>query len=156
MRHDKMAFAGESIEAARIGKLIGDDVRILVFSAYVAALARTGIERSESHRLLDPFTGCFASATPRTLVTLRVALRTLRLFASGRNDDAEEYATLAIARVREALATDGDPRIVQLALSEERHAWNAYYDAIDAIEEGDERAAVQARAIIDACRIGSS
>ena len=154
MRHDKEAFAGQSMEAARIGKLIGDDVRILVFSAYVAALARTGIDEAETHRLLDPFTGCFASATPRTLVALRVALRTLRLFSSGRDDDAREYATLAAARVREALATDGDPRMVQLALAEERQAWNAYYDALDALEDGraDEGAA-RARAILDDCRV---
>ncbi len=40
MRHDKDAFAGEAIAAAHVGKLIGDDVRILVFSAYADAAAR--------------------------------------------------------------------------------------------------------------------
>jgi hypothetical protein len=34
MRHDKEAFAGEAIAAAQIGRLVGDDVRILLFSAY--------------------------------------------------------------------------------------------------------------------------
>ncbi len=156
MRHDKDAFAGQSMEAARIGKLIGDDVRILVFSAYLAALARTGLAEAETHRLIDPFTGCFASATPCTLVTLRVALRTLRLFSSGRDADAREYATLAAERVQEALATDGDPRMVQLALAEERHAWNAYYDAIDAIEDSpSDESAVLARSIFDDCRVRS-
>lgn len=153
MRHDKEAFAGQSMEAARIGKLIGDDVRILVFSAYVAALAHSGIEPDETHRLLDPFTGCFASATPLTLVALRVALRTLRLFGSAKPEDAREYATLAVARIEEALATDGDPRMVDLALAEERRAWNAYYDALDAIEAGSEALAERARRIIDDCRV---
>ncbi len=155
MRHDKEAFAGQSMEAARIGKLIGDDVRILVFSAYVMALARTGNDEAEIHRLLDPFTGCFASATPQTLVLLRVALRTLRLFGSGRDEDAREYATLATARVREALATDGDPEVVRLELAEERGAWNAYYDAIDRLEDGDGQLAGRARAILDECRVES-
>ena len=41
--------------------------------------------------------------TPRTLVTLRVALRTLRLFASGKLDDAREYSTLSAQRLRETL-----------------------------------------------------
>jgi hypothetical protein len=153
MRHDKEAFAGQSMEAARIGKLIGDDVRILVFSAYVTALARTGIDEAESHLLLDPFTGCFASATPQTLVALRVALRTLRLFTSGQHDDARQYATSAAQRVTEALATDGDPRMVQLALAEERQAWNAYYDAIDALEDGGQELAARARGILDDCRV---
>ena len=39
MRHDKEAFAGEAIAAAEAGKLVGDDVRILQFSAYAAAIA---------------------------------------------------------------------------------------------------------------------
>ncbi|MEX1345182.1 MAG: hypothetical protein AB1Z63_10965 [Candidatus Limnocylindrales bacterium] len=155
MRHDKEAFAGQSMEAARIGKLIGDDVRILIFSAYVAALARSGLEPTELHDLLDPFTGCFASATPRTLVALRVALRTLRLFGSGQEDDAREYATLATARVEEALATDGDPRMVELALAEERRAWDAYYEALEALETGDGTLAARARDIIDDCRVAT-
>jgi hypothetical protein len=155
MRHDKEAFAGQSMEAAKIGKLIGDDVRILVFSAYAAAFERSGIDAADIHRLLDPFTGCFASAIPRTLVTLRVALRTLRLFGSGNVDDAREYATLAVARVEEALATDGDPRMVELALAEERRAWNAYYDAIDAIEAGDESLAARANEILGDCRVST-
>jgi hypothetical protein len=38
MRHDKEAFAGEAMKAAAIGKLIGDYVRILMFSHYVRVL----------------------------------------------------------------------------------------------------------------------
>jgi hypothetical protein len=153
MRHDKEAFAGRSMEAARIGKLIGDDVRILVFSAYVAALARTGIDPAETHRLLDPFTGCFASSTPLTLVVLRVALRTLKLFATGNADDAVAYAEQAVTRIRAARATDGDPAMVELALAEERRAWDAYYAAVDAIEANPGEHVVKARAILDGCRV---
>ena len=39
MRHDKEAYAGAAIEAAEVGKMVGDDIRILVFSAYARALA---------------------------------------------------------------------------------------------------------------------
>jgi hypothetical protein len=156
MRHDKEAFAGQSMEAARIGKLIGDDVRILVFSAYVAALARSGLDGADVHHLLDPFTGCFASPTPQTLVSLRVALRTLRLFGSGRIDDAREYATLAAERVQEALETDGDPAIVELALSEERRAWDAYYDAVETIERDAAGPAERAREILETCRVSAT
>ena len=41
MRHDKEAFAGEAMAAAEAGKLIGDDVRILQFSALARVIART-------------------------------------------------------------------------------------------------------------------
>merc|ERR1719333_1495570 len=34
MRHDKEAFAAEAMEAARIGKMVGDYERIFLFSEY--------------------------------------------------------------------------------------------------------------------------
>ena len=39
MRHDKAVFAGEAVEVAKLGKYIGDLVRILFFSYYMRALA---------------------------------------------------------------------------------------------------------------------
>ncbi len=62
MRHDKEAFAGQSMAAARIGKLIGDDVRILVFSAYVDALAGSAAEVGA---------GCTACSTPSAAASPR-------------------------------------------------------------------------------------
>ena len=141
MRHDKEAFAGQSMAAAKIGKLIGDDVRILVFSAYVEALAAGGADRAAIHRLLDPFTGCFASATPQTVVLLRLALRTLRLFGSGKTDDAREYAIDGTGRVLEALTTHGDPGFVATELERERTAWDHYYDGAGAAGGRPRRAA---------------
>ena len=43
MRHDKDRYAGAAIEAAQAGKLVGDDVRILTFSAYAAGDRGCGI-----------------------------------------------------------------------------------------------------------------
>jgi hypothetical protein len=156
MRHDKEAFASQSMAAARIGKLIGDDVRILVFSAYLDALdssAGGGDGNGSIRRLLDPFTGCFASATPQTVVFLRSALRTLRLCAAGDASGAREYAVDGARRVAEALAAEGDASITTRALERERAAWNDYYDALDVLEA--ERADLRARAarIIDDCRV---
>lgn len=154
MRHDKEAFAGQSMEAARIGKLVGDDVRILIFSAYVDALVAGGVDRAALAQLLDPFTGCFASTTPRTVVLLRLALRTLRLAAAGRPGDAREYAVDGARRVAEVLDTHGDPRFVGAELELERRAWHAYYEAIDALETGAEDPRSRAASLLEACRIG--
>jgi hypothetical protein len=153
MRHDKEAFAGQSMAAAKIGKLIGDDERIVVFSAYLDALAAEGIDRAAVQHLLDPFTGCFASATPVTLVFLRLALRTLRLAATGDARDAREYGLDGARRVAEELDSFGDAERVGAELKLERAAWDAYYDAVDAVEH--ERAELGARAgeIFAGCRV---
>ena len=165
MRHDKEAFAGEAIAAAHVGKLIGDDIRILVFSAYAEAAAGDGrdgsLDRAAIGRLLDPFTGGFVSALPQTVVLLRLALRTIRLFSAGEVDPAREYAVDGARRVAEAFDAFGDAGVVAARVATERTSWDHYYDALDrletGIEAGDERAlALRARAIeiIDSCRIG--
>jgi hypothetical protein len=171
MRHDKEAFAGEAIAAAHVGKLIGDDIRILVFSAYADAVAGGdgggdegtcdgSLDRAAIGRLLDPFTGGFASALPETVVLLRMALRTIRLFAAGDADAARGYAIDGARRVGAAFETFGDAAVVAARVAGERAGWDAYYDALDLLESGigaaDERAlALRARAveIIDGCRI---
>jgi len=170
MRHDKEAFAGEAIAAAHVGKLIGDDVRILLFSAYADAAAGEGLDgahdgaldRPAIGRLLDPFTGGFASDLPQTVVLLRFALRTIRLFAAGEAGQAREYATVGARRIDEALQVISDAAAVAGRVQAERTAWGHYYDALDALEAGiaagDERALeLRARAIgiVDGCRIGS-
>ena len=71
MRHDKEAFAGQSMEAARIGKLIGDDVRILVFSAYLVALGKSGLDAAgvlgpeEALEILRPLLAEYLSSVVR-------------------------------------------------------------------------------------------
>ncbi len=164
MRHDKEAFAGEAMAAAHIGKLVGDDVRILVFSAYADAAAGDGLDgaldRAALGRLLDPFTGGFASTIPQTLVLLRVALRTLRMFAADQVADAREYASVAARRVDGVLGELADAAAVAGRVQAERTAWGHYYDALEAleagIEAGDDRALdlrTRAAGIIDACRV---
>ncbi len=153
MRHDKLAFAGQSMAAAKIGKLIGDDVRILVFSAYVDALVATGADRSVVTHLLDPFTGCFASATPQTLVSLRLALRTLRLAGTGSTEDAREYAEDGARRLSQELHAHGQATFAGAELEAERQVWGAYYDAIDAVESGDGALAARAADLLEGCRI---
>ncbi len=164
MRHDKEAFAGDAIAAAHVGKLIGDDVRILVFSAYADAVAAAGtdgsLDRAAIGRLLDPFTGAFVSELPATVVLLRFALRTMRLFAAGDVDDAHEYAIDGAHRLGDTFVSIEDGAAFTARVAAERRAWADYYDALDALEAGlvagdptAQALASRAVAIIDACRI---
>ncbi len=163
MRHDKEAFAGDAIAAAETGKLIGDDIRILVFSAYARALAADparGIGDVEAvQRLLDPFTGAFVSRLPTTVVLLRFALRLAARYASGHDGEARDLARLGAPRIREALRMTEDERFAH-TLARERRAWDRFHDGLDALEaaigEGDPAALGlrdHARAIIESCRV---
>ena len=166
MRHDKEAFAGPAIAAARVGTMIGDDIRVLVFSAYAAAVAGDGLDGSLDggaiRRLLDPFTGGFISDIPQTVVLLRFALRTMRLLAAGEVEEAREYSLVGARRIAAAIEATGDAVAVADRVRAERTAWGHYYDALDALEAGlgaDDARALEIRAraarIIEACRVRS-
>ncbi|MCK5033212.1 MAG: hypothetical protein KAS18_06240, partial [Calditrichia bacterium] len=79
MRHDKKEFVGEVLEAAEIAKLIGDYTRILLYSYYAKALP-FGFDKIKDQ--VDPFTGCFISYIPLTVLYLRYTLRTAAFFDS--------------------------------------------------------------------------
>ncbi|HET7168056.1 MAG TPA: hypothetical protein VFI69_02565 [Candidatus Limnocylindrales bacterium] len=138
MRHDKEAYAGEAIAAAHVGKLIGDDIRILVFSAYAGAIDATrepgGLTATDVKALLDPFTGCFISRTPITVVLLRFALRLLGSAEAGDLATADELASIGAPRLRDALATTSDGARFAAMLAAERRSWHVVYDTLDALE----------------------
>jgi hypothetical protein len=141
MRHDKEAFAGEAMAAAEAGKLIGDDVRILQFSAYARVVAGSiAAGRADPaaavaavKAILDPFTGCFVSRLPATVAMLRFALRVARVLQEGRADLGLEIAEIGARRLDEALTfTRGEG--FEQQISRERAAWDRYYDVLDALE----------------------
>lgn len=147
MRHDKEAFAGEAIEAARVGKLVGDDVRILYFSAYADLLGRERVKA-----LADPFTGCFISRLPATVVLLRFALRLAHAFERGDERLAGELASMGAERIAAALDFTADGPRLASRVAAERHAWNAYYDALDTLERGLTDGHAGARGLRDVAR----
>ena len=158
MRHDKDAFAQEAIASAHVGKLIGDYVRILYFSAYARVLAE---DVSAIKKILDPFTSCFISKIPITIVYLRFALRAASLFASGKDKEAVDFVTAGAKRLKSAMdfvrTEDG---LLKLQFERERLGWNLYYDTLSALAKAlseDDRFAneLQKRAekLIDACAI---
>ncbi len=142
MRHDKEAFAEEAIRSATVGKLIGDYVRILLFSAYAGSVGDT----EQIKEVLDPFTGCFISRIPRTLVYLRFALKAAAFFAAGKDSEGEEFVALGARRIGEAVDfTSGDPSELHRTCEREREGWDLYYDVLSAIEEDLRRDAKFAR-----------
>jgi hypothetical protein len=136
MRHDKEAFAAEAMEAAYIGKLVGDYVRIMAFTSYARALP-WGIDRIK--KAVDPFTGCFISRLPVTVSCLRMALAAAGMFSSANQrsmEDGAELVRVASIRLGRALEEFSDPAAVQDRLEREREGWDLYYDILNALERG--------------------
>jgi hypothetical protein len=135
MRHDKEAYAGLAIEAAHVGKLIGDDVRILEFTAYARAIERTrGVPFAATKALLDPFTGAFVSRTPVATTLRRFAHRIVEQHAAGKVEDAEAYARIGARRLAEALDATRDIDAYAARIEAERRQWHAVYDALDGLD----------------------
>jgi hypothetical protein len=158
MRHDKDVFAGEAVAAAHEGKLIGDYVRIVLFSAYARAAA--GDIRALKERI-DPFTGCFVSAIPATVVHLRFALKAASLFAAGDDAAAARFVREGATRLRRALEfAGGEESALRRAYLDERSDWDLFYATLAAIEGALDRRdggaldlRRKARAIVEECRI---
>ena len=134
MRHDKEAFAQEAIAAAATAKLVGDYTRILFFSAY-ARLRASDIKIIKD--LTDPFTGCFVSMIPITVVYLRFAFKAASFFAEGQGDQELDFIRLGGQRITAALDfMSGENSRLADQFEKERLGWNLYYDTLSAIEHG--------------------
>ncbi len=135
MRHDKEAFAGKAIESAKIGKLIGDYARILWFSYYARALPWPSNQIKDT---LDPFTGCFISSIPSTVVFLRLALKAASFFSDKKTEKHKEglqFLTTGVQqldKINNYLHKEPNPLIKQYA--REKEGWNLYYDVLDRFE----------------------
>jgi hypothetical protein len=161
MRHDKEAFAGEAIKIAATGKLIGDYIRILMFSYYVEALPWPVDDIKDA---IDPFTGCFISKIPLAVVYLRFSLKLALALNQGtkeKNCQGLELCLSGIRRLHETvqnLTQDPNPLIEQF--KKEKQGWDIFYNVLDStedrIKEGDPFALEikeKAAAIIENCRI---
>ncbi len=152
MRHDKEAFAGPSIEAARLGRFVGDLARTYYFSRYAEAVP-WGYEATKAQ--LDPFTGCFITRLPWTLQYLRLSLKAAEAIRSGETAEARALVSLAAERLSPLLdADEGKAPSVRERWSWESEAWEGYYDALEAASGRDaaSRLAVGGR-IVRSCRV---
>lgn len=159
MRHDKEAFARTAIEAAHTGKLIGDYVRILYFTEYARALTD---DISVIKDIADPFTGCFISRIPLTVVYLRFALKAASLLFEEEAEKGIEFLKAGSERIGRAIEfTRGKESRLKKKYVEERRGWHLFYDILarvmDALKGGDDFALAlkgRAKEIIDKCRAG--
>ncbi len=133
MRHDKEAFAGAAIKAASFGSTIGDYVRILFFSRYVEVL--TGGDIMALKKVIDPFTGCFVSKIPVTIVYLRFAFKSLEIFTTLGKEQGKTFLTQGIKRIENAIRfTEGTNSPLSKKLASEKEGWNCFYDILDTAE----------------------
>jgi hypothetical protein len=129
MRHDKEAFPQEAMEAAYIGKLVGDYIRILYFSAYSDLFTE---EDSRIKEWLDPFTGCFISKIPVTVVYLRFALKAMTFFQKGKRDESVEFIKNGAKRISEALNFVSEDLV---SIYQQEHlGWELYYNVLEACQ----------------------
>ena len=137
MRHDKADLIPQAIEAARIGKIIGDYVRIIWYSEYCRTLP-WDLERIKE--AIDPFTGCFASALPLHLVYLRLTLTAADMFAGNEAKDQSQALELLqqgsrrLGAIIDTLHADRSGLAARLDM--ERQGWQLFYDLIERIEKG--------------------
>ncbi len=158
MRHDKEAFAQEAIEKAYIGKLIGDYIRILYFSAYAETLST---ETKDIKDIVDPFTGCFISQIPLTVVYLRFALKAASFFDNGKVEQGMEFIKTGIERLNSAIEfSGGENSSLKTQYDKEKSEWNLFYDILAAagkaiVEKDDFALGLQEKAkrILDKCVI---
>jgi len=148
MRHDKEAFAGDAIKAASFGNMIGDYIRTLYFSEYARALANDNIETLKE--TVNPFTGCFISPIPVTVVMMRFCMKSAEFFLSGNGAMGTEFITASHSRLTRAMAFTRENLREQYC--RERWGWNQFYDLIEVVQENDTLRA-QALEIIETCRV---
>ena len=130
MRHDKEAFAGEAIESAYIGKLLGDYIRILYFSAYSRILTDN---LAALKKKIDPFTGCFVSKIPVTVVYLRFALKAASFFEEGKDEKGLEFIRDGSRRIEDAISLIEKDYLAN-EYEKERKDWELFYTILDAID----------------------
>ena len=133
MRHDKEEFAQDAIKSAYIDKLIGDYVRIILLSSY-AKVVNDDIEGLKN--LIDPFTGCFISKIPVTIVFLRFCLKAASLFDQGKNEQGLDFLKRGSRQIMKSLNfANNEKSMLKQHVQKERMGWDLYYDTLSAIEE---------------------
>jgi hypothetical protein len=135
MRHDKEAFAGEAIKAAEMGRQIGDLIRILYFTYYAEALPWDSDKIKDA---VDPFTGCFISKIPCTIVFLRLALSLADAFEKKTGEALNKAVLLQKTASKKLYVLINKLLESENPLKDEYHleksGWDLYYDILDAVE----------------------
>jgi hypothetical protein len=146
MRHDKEAFAGDAIKAASFGNMIGDYIRTLYFSEYARVLNNDDI--GPVKEIVDPFTGCFITPIPNTVVMMRFCMKAAELFLKGEHARGTEFVEASHPRLTRAMAFVRNDLCGQY--HREREGWDQFYDLLEIQNEG---LRAKAEEIIDSCLV---
>lgn len=148
MRHDKEAFAGDAIKAASSGNIIGDYIRTLYFSEYARVLNDNNIGPIKA--IADPFTGCFITPIPVTVVMMRFCMKAAEFFLAGEPEKAHAFVMSSHPRLTRAMTFVGDGLHDQY--QRERDGWNQFYDLLEPIQQ-NKTLSTTARTLIDRCLV---
>ena len=133
MRHDTETFARESPDMERNGKMIGDCVRMLLFSSYARALPWTEGAIKDA---VDPFTGCFISRIPVTVACLRFVLRAAQLLSSEQSEQGLRFFHDGVNRLSGIIESYVDRKdFFHDIYAREKYGWDLYYDTLEVLEQ---------------------
>ncbi len=132
MRHDKQAFAGESIKAAKDGTYIADILRLLYYSYYAEALPG-GVEKTKAETY--PFTGSYVSQYPVTLSYMRLVFKLLEMYDEGLTDRADKMLELGISRIQPLAEKLMGNNFLIDEYKAEKKQWDLFYDEIESLKE---------------------
>ena len=145
MRHDKEAFAGAAIAAAKLGTWVADLLRVIYFSYYSRFLPGGTVAVKDA---TDPFTGCFITPVPMTMSFLRLVLKMLET-----PSDAQTLLDLAKQQLSPFVDGVEGPDSVEAQWRDERRGWDLYYKALDTMEEKGGKKKEEIKDILQGCRI---
>merc|ERR1719198_1715555 len=86
--------------------------------------------------LVNPFTGCFVNAIPKTVMYTRFALKALGSAADGADKDAVDFTICGAPRVSACIdftnSTATQASKMEVQWKKEQAAWDIFYDALEA------------------------
>jgi hypothetical protein len=130
MRHDKEAFAGESIKASKDGTYIADIMRILYYS-YYARLLPGGVKviKEETY----PFTGSYITEYPFTLSYMRFVYKLLEMYEEDLTERADNMMKLGQTRIQQLIQKLSENNILKAEYEEEKTQWCLFYENIETL-----------------------
>lgn len=142
MRHDKHSFISDTIKKSKISQLIGDFERILIFSNYANILNDFDYVKKE----LEPFTSCFISKLPFTLVYFRsiMSYENIKNDISSKKDEYVSNLTKRLTDVIKKL----DNNYYGNRFNTEKRIWKSYYKYLSQIKSCNNSDNVQSYKIL--------
>ncbi|MGL1893350.1 MAG: hypothetical protein OCD02_17065 [Spirochaetaceae bacterium] len=125
MRHDKHSIISDTIEKSKISRLVGDFERIFIFSFYANMLYNFDYIKKE----LGPFTSCFISKTPYTLVYFR-AIIGFETLSKNSTSEKEEYIKNLVKRLKDVMEKLDD-NYYTTRFNTEKEIWKDYYNYLN-------------------------